>query len=330
MSVLQRGSSFQAYVAVGAQRLRRNFSTHAEATAWEALARQALERGQPVPELPNGSRPIITEWTLAQAADRCFDLHWKGKASERHVLINVNKALKHFGTRVAVSSISTEQIDDWILALRNQGLSGGTINRNLAALSKIIRTAHESGRVEKMPKFRRQKEGQHRLRWLTVEEVDKALECAKTFYPMLHDSIVISVDTGIRRGELLRLEPRDVVNNNLMVWVTKNEQPRSIPLTKRSIEVLTRLCHGLSPTAKLFPQHEWIRSPWEHVKDLAGLGDDVVWHTLRHTFASRLVQRGVPIQVVKELMGHKTIAMTMRYAKLCPTNHQDAISVLET
>lgn len=330
MSVSQRGSSFQAYVAVGSQRLRRNFSTHAEATAWEALARQALERGQPVPELPNGSRPVINEWTLSQAADRCFDLHWKGKASERHVLINVNKALKHFGTRVSVASITTEAVDDWILKLKQQGLSGGTINRNLAALSKIVRTAHESGRVEKMPKFRRQKEGQHRLRWLTDEEITKTLEVAKSLYPLLSDALCVSLDTGVRRGELLRIEPRDLVDGNLMVWVTKNEDPRSIPLTKRSKEVLSRLAHGLAPTAKLFPQHEWIRSPWEHVKDIAGLGEDVVWHTLRHTFASRLVQRGVPIQVVQKLMGHKTISITMRYAKLRPSNLQDAIGLLDT
>lgn len=329
MSVLQRGSSFQAYVAVGNQRLRRNFSTHADATAWEALARQALERGLPVPELPNGSRPIINEWTLAQAADRCFDLHWKGKPSERHVLINVNKALKHFGTRVSVASITTEQIDDWILKLREQGLSGGTINRNLAALSKIIRTAHESGRVEKMPKFRRQKEGQHRLRWLSEQEVSRVLEVSKDIYPLLNDALTISVDTGIRRGELLRIEPRDIVDGNLMIWVSKNEEPRSVPLTKRSAEVLSRLSHGLVSTVRLFPQHEWIRSPWEHVKDLADLGDDVVWHTLRHTFASRLVQKGVPIQVVQKLMGHKTITITMRYAKLRPSNLQDAISLLE-
>jgi site-specific recombinase XerD len=63
-----------------------------------------------------------------------------------------------------------------------------------------------------------------------------------------------------------------------------------------------------------------------------GWQDDkqAVMHTFRHTFISRLVQRGVPLVTVKELAGHKTMDMTLRYAHLAPNNYVEAISVLET
>ncbi len=57
--------------------------------------------------------------------------------------------------------------------------------------------------------------------------------------------------------------------------------------------------------------------------------DQFIPHCLRHTCASRLVQRGVPILVVQQWLGHKTIQMTMRYAHLCPTNLEEAVKVLE-
>ena len=54
----------------------------------------------------------------------------------------------------------------------------------------------------------------------------------------------------------------------------------------------------------------------------------VTWHTLRHTFASRLVMAGVDLKTVQELMGHKTIAMTARYAHLAPTHKSQALETL--
>ncbi|MGA9063410.1 MAG: site-specific integrase [Terracidiphilus sp.] len=56
--------------------------------------------------------------------------------------------------------------------------------------------------------------------------------------------------------------------------------------------------------------------------------EGVTWHTLRHTFASRLVMAGVDLKTVQELMGHKTIAMTARYAHLAPTHKQQALETL--
>tara|TARA_B100002051_G_C16305114_1_gene424807 strand:- start:134 stop:418 length:285 start_codon:yes stop_codon:yes gene_type:complete len=72
----------------------------------------------------------------------------------------------------------------------------------------------------------------------------------------------------------------------------------------------------------------WYRDRWDRLRIILKL-DDAPWHTLRHTTASRLVQKGVQLVVVKEIMGHKSIATTMRYAHLQPANLVDAICALE-
>ena len=72
----------------------------------------------------------------------------------------------------------------------------------------------------------------------------------------------------------------------------------------------------------------WYRDRWDRLRHILKL-DDAPWHTLRHTTASRLVQKGVQLVVVKEIMGHKSIQTTIIYAHLQPVNLVDAISVLE-
>ena len=322
MSVKQRGKGWQAYVQHNGQRLRRNFSTYADATQWEALARQSLIIGKPVPELTG----LTTGgWTLGDAAERTYRMRWKDSRSEKTALVNMRRNLDYFGDKRPLTDITTEVIDDYILHLKDKRLSGATINRVLMNLSRILRTAREYGKMEHQPIIHRQPEGEHRLRWLTDDEVGAMIGAAQDFgYLNLRDAIIVSVDTGIRRGELQRMTQRDITKQGLGVWESKNMVGRVIPLTKRARGILE-----MRDGDPLFPQNDFIRSAWDRVKHHVGVGDDVVWHTLRHTFASRLVQKNVPIQVVQKLMGHKTIQITMRYAKIHDNNLVSAISALD-
>ena len=322
MTVKQRGKGWQAYVQHNGTRLRRNFSTYADATQWEVLARQSLIIGKPVPkltELTNGG------WRLGDAAERTFRMRWKDSRSERTHLVNMRRNLDYFGDKRPLEDITTETIDDYILHLKDERLSGATINRILMNLSRILRTAREYGKMEHQPVINRQPEGEHRLRWLTDDEIDAMIGAAQDFgYLTLRDAIIVSVDTGVRRSELQQIQKRDITKQGLGCWLTKNMLGRIIPLTKRARGVLE-----MRDGDFLFPQNDFIRSPFDRVKHHVGLGDDVVWHTLRHTFASRLVQKDVPIQVVQKLMGHKTIQITMKYAKIHDNNLISAISTLD-
>jgi integrase len=150
-------------------------------------------------------------------------------------------------------------------------------------------------------------------------------QAAEMEYVNLHDAMIVAVDTGVRRSELMRIKKADITTQGLGIWESKAKLPRIIPLTKRARAILENRVGD----PFLFPQKEFIRSAFDRVKHHCGLGSDVVWHTLRHTFASRLVQKNVPIQVVQKLMGHKTIQITMRYAKINDANMVNAISVLD-
>jgi integrase len=328
MSVTKRNSGWQAYVSVGGKRYRKAFPTQVEALQWEETIRECLRLGKPIPkDKANGTG----SWSFNDAADRTYNMHWKGIRSEKSAYQTMCRAIEFFGRNRPIEEITTQLVDDYILWLKEcKNCSNATVNRHLASVSKICKVAHEYGVMPLKPTIHRQKETQWRMRWLSEAEINSVLSSAQQLgYDVLYDAILISVDTGVRRGELLRIREGDIRDGGLIVD-GKNHDWRSIPLTKRAASALENRAALVSRGRPLFPQNEWLRSPWERVKGLSGLGDDVVWHTLRHTFASRLVQRGVSLQVVQQLMGHKTIQMTMRYAKLAPQNLSDAISVLDT
>jgi integrase len=193
--------------------------------------------------------------------------------------------------------------------------------------------AEERGGLSRRPKIPHRKEGRGRIRYLLPEEERAMLGLFEQWGMVdMHDAVVVLVDTGLRAGELYRLEPRDVDRNQrlLHIWETKADLPRSVPLTERAFVVVkNRLLRG----PKLFPfTHHSFRHHWDRAKVVMGLGGDkqFVPHALRHTCASRLVQRGVPIQVVQQWLGHKTLTVTMRYAHLAPANLFAAVKALES
>jgi integrase len=111
---------------------------------------------------------------------------------------------------------------------------------------------------------------------------------------------------------------------------TKNGDPRTNPMTERLERVLRewKIASKGDGRGLVFGPYRY-REPFERARNAAGLGKEVVFHTLRHTYISRLVSAGVDIRTVQELAGHRTIAMTMRYAHLAPANKRRAVSLLD-
>jgi len=162
------------------------------------------------------------------------------------------------------------------------------------------------------------REGPGRIRWLTeAEEVALLGTLRQTGKYEAHQLTVFLLDTGLRLGEALRLGPGDLAGDKVHVWETKADKPRTVPLTKRA------MLAAWGAISKDSYQHTLARA-----MTLAGI-EGASAHTLRHTFASRLVQRGVGIPEVQALLGHKSIQTTMRYAHLSSDNLRDAVGVLE-
>ena len=143
--------------------------------------------------------------------------------------------------------------------------------------------------------------------------------------------IRFAVDTGGRRAELLGLDWRqvDLARKRVVFLNTKNGEDRTVRLCDRACAVLAS--RGPKEKGPVFTYKgkaiRSVRTSFIAARKAAGL-DDVRFHDLRHTFASRLVQAGVPLYDVGQLMGHKSLEMVQRYAHLAPDYQERAINAL--
>ncbi len=147
--------------------------------------------------------------------------------------------------------------------------------------------------------------------------------------------MTVLIDTGMRPSEVYSLTSRDVdlKAKTLTTWENKTDHPRTVFMTKRVADIVQkRVGEVTAPGDKLFPyDNHWMRYVWDRARGHLGFTNDpnFVPYIYRHTCASRLVQKGVAINVVKEWLGHKSVQMTMRYAHLAPNNLKAAADALE-
>jgi integrase len=122
------------------------------------------------------------------------------------------------------------------------------------------------------------------------------------------------MNTGLRRGEVLKLRWSCVDFNRRLLTVegrnAKNRQTRDVPLNKEAMSVLRRWREQSGTGATLFNMATGFRTAW--AKLARAQISQFRWHDLHHHFASRLVQRGVPLNAVRELLGHSSVGMSLR------------------
>jgi integrase len=208
-------------------------------------------------------------------------------------------------------------------------------NRVLSAISHMYTIAVEFGKIERAPiktaKKRIKEKG--RLRYLLPDEVQTLLDaCSKHLKPI----VITALHTGMRKSEILNLKLAgnlDLGKRLISLALTKNDETRHIPVNETLLGVLKPLAEGKEPGALLFANRKG--NPFDDI----GWGfraalkraniNDFHFHDLRHTFASNLVMNGVDLFAVKELLGHKDIKMTMKYAHLSPEHRTMAVKVLD-
>lgn len=201
-------------------------------------------------------------------------------------------------------------------------LAPATINRRLAILRRVCSLAFKEWGWLAHPiskKVALLKEDNERHYYLTRAEVERLrMNCT---IPEAGNLIVLAAFTGLRLGELLRIKPGDLRGDELQVPKSKNMRPRILPLHPRALHIAQRLPYENVTKAIL-------RKQWVAAREEAGMGH-IHFHDLRHTFASWMIQSGTPIHVLKDLMGHKSIHMTMRYAHLATSNLRAAIQNMD-
>ena len=330
ISMQKSGTYSAAFMSSGERYYAAGFSTKEFALIWELSAKEQIKQGFPVSYPTASVSPSKSlDNTLGYWLDKTYRLFWAEQADPekiRHKMAEINR---YFGSKLPIDDLTTSLIDEFISHLKKQNNAGSTINRKLATLSKMLNYADECVQLRHKPKIHRQREPSGRTRFVTVEEETAIMETLDQWGQNdLKDSVIVLLDTGLRRSELGRIEGADVFDGLIHLWKTKNGDARSIPMTARVKEVLAR--RKLSyPSSKLFPKKATtLSNNWNSVRYHLGF-EDMPLHTFRHTTASRLIQRGVGVATVKEWMGHRTISVTMRYAHLSPKNLMQAVAVLE-
>ncbi|WP_436004450.1 tyrosine-type recombinase/integrase [Rhizobium sp. LjRoot30] len=227
-------------------------------------------------------------------------------------------------------SFSQNMLDELIGLLRKRGNSNATINRKMAALSKLLRKAYKMKDISSLPEFTREKEKAGRIRFLDTNEEQRIFDGIAGHSEAYYRLCIFLVDTGARLGEAIGLRWNDVSGSRVTFWVTKSGRSRSVPLTQRAKDVVDIPKQRRSGPFSDIDQQRF-RTAWNRVKQDVGLGSDkdVVPHVLRHTCASRLVQGGVDIRRVQTWLGHQTLQMTMRYAHLASQDLDACVAVLE-
>ncbi len=181
-----------------------------------------------------------------------------------------------------------------------------------------------------------------RLRFLTREEADTLLNTLKVEAPELWEQSLISLHVGFRASEIFRLTWADLnfEQGTLTAKNSKGKKTRFGYMTQQIKEMLSNKRRGefsnlLYPGPDGKKRHSVSRA-FERVAEKIGINagvedrrDKVVFHTLRHTYASWLVQNGEDLYVVKERLGHSTLQMTERYAHLAPGSDRGTVKTIE-
>jgi len=206
------------------------------------------------------------------------------------------------------------------------------INRELACLKCLFKCAVEWGYAKENPvkKVKFAKENNERVRFLEKSELVKLLDCSdEAFKPAL----MLAVNTGMRYSEMQYLKWKDVDFQRGVITLrdTKNGETRQVPMNKTVRDTLSVLPHNNSE-AYVFCKKDGnpynFRSPFLRAVKKAGI-KDFRFHDLRHTAASYLVMKGIDLNTVREILGHKTLEMTLRYSHLSPEHKARAVSVLD-
>ena len=182
-----------------------------------------------------------------------------------------------------------------------------------------------------------------RIRFLAPEEADNLLEALKVRSQDMHDMALLSLNAGLRAGEIFSLTWPDVDFGNSVLTLrdTKSGRTRQVPMTAAVLSMLEDRKKQANGNQLVFPAETGgrvvqVSDTFNRVVAVLGFNNEVedprqkvVFHTLRHTCASWLVQNGVPLITVGRLLGHSTTAMTERYSHLAPDHFRQAVETLE-
>lgn len=246
---------------------------------------------------------------------------------DKSLIDNLNS---YFG-RMKLCDITPKSIEQY-KRLRLETMAPATVNRELACMKCIFNKAIEWGKATENParRVKMLKENNQRLRYLEKEEIEKLIDNSPEF---LKPIVIVAVFTGMRKGEIINLKWQDIDLSKGIVYLQDSKiGKREVYLNNNVKNMLIHIKkHSESPYVfcnKNGNTYSKILTTFYKATEKSGI-KNFRFHDLRHTYASHLTMSGVDLRTVQELMGHKTIEMTLRYSHLSPDHKRQAIEVLD-
>ncbi len=311
--------------------LKRAAEEHERKLIAAALERAAKPPAPPERRVREFAEEFIT--TYASVNNKPSEVAAKKTNLRIHILPVFGDLMLSEVTAVRIDQLKAEKLA--------AGLSRKRVNNILATLHRMLVVAHKWGALAVVPQAGLLQLPPSTYDFLTFEEADRLLVAADVDW---RTAILAGLRTGMRLGELraLRWEDVDLPGGKILVrqsaWKDqvgspKTNRTRTIPTSAALLDALNAHRHLRGPLVFCQPDgamltKEQMKHPlWRACRrvQLRRIG----WHVLRHSFASHLVMRGVPLKVVQEYLGHTTIQMTMRYAHLAPEVGRQAVDLLD-
>ncbi len=223
----------------------------------------------------------------------------------------------YFGKDKQIQAITTNDLIKYVEFLQNEKKNKpSTINLKLSLLCKILRSNNCNNC--KIPYLKIVAEKDY---FFTEEEKSKIKKwCVENKEPELLQVIVIGLNTGCRISNNLSINPdTDIDKGYLRFYHNKTNKPYSVPLNQELKNF---------PIKKINLSYQQIVYKFNKMKKSLGLDKRATIHTLRHTFCSDLINKGVEAPVVMKLANHKSIQVTMKYTHLKSETLENAVSLL--
>lgn len=241
------------------------------------------------------------------------------------------KALAPYFKGKVIQEITPELVERY-KAKRKAEVAPGTVNRELIFLKTMFNKAVEWGRIESSPvaKVKKFREPIYKVKILNASEIKRLLDVSNSH---LKPILIVALNTAMRRGEILALkwENVDLSKRRIHIEDSKSGRSRDIPMNNAVVEALSVITqhnkyvfHNPVTGGPLKSIKSSFRTARRNAK-IKGLR----FHDLRHTSATRLVEAGIDLVTVSKILGHSTIAMTVKYAHPTTENMRLAVEKLD-
>lgn len=327
-SLYKRGSVYWMAIRVNGKLYRKSTgkTTKREATDFlDERKREAIEN-----KLPDVKRTYHKFAELARKYDTLVEIQ-KGYRSKKTF---IKQLVEEFGN-LDIKELNTIIVEQWQSRLLKKSRPA-TVNRKLACLKQMLTKAVDwdwatEETLKQVRKVKFMKENNRKLRFLNTDECQRLIDCCPHH---LKPIVITALNTGMRKGEILSLKwcQVDLRHGYISLIDTKCGEGREIPINNTLITLLEEIPHSIE-SMYVFTGKDG--NPFTDVKHSFNTAlrkaeiHNATFHTLRHTFASHLVMKGVDLTTVKELLGHKSLNMTLRYSHLASEHKTKAVKVLD-